>query len=191
MIKPEETVLILLAAGRSARFGEADKLQQPYLGSPLAFHVVTALEAVPFARRLAVTSDTSLDFAARGYDVVRNDEPAEGMSRSVKMGVQAAREDDPKAVLISLADMPRVTAAHIYRLLDYADGDDTILASSDGERPRPPALFGRNHFDWLLSLTGDKGAREMIAKAHHMVAVANELIDVDTPEDLERLRSLV
>jgi|SRR5690242_315137 len=191
MIKPDETALILLAAGKSERFGERDKLQEEYLGNPLAFHVVTALEAVPFANRIAVVSGTALDFASRDYAVVRNEHPGEGLSSSVRLGVEAARASDPRAVLVALADMPRVTAAHIYRLLDYADGDDTILASSDGRRPRPPAVFGRNHFDWLLSLTGDKGAREMIAKAHHMIAVANELIDIDTPEDLERLRALV
>ena len=43
MIKPDETALILLAAGKSERLGERDKLQEEYLGNPLAFHVVTAL----------------------------------------------------------------------------------------------------------------------------------------------------
>lgn len=191
MIKAEETVLILLAAGKSARFGDTDKLEQDYLGAPLAFHVVTALEAVPFARRVAVVSDTKLDFATRGYDVIANDAPERGVSSSIRLGVAAARERDPRAVLIAMADMPRVTASHIYRLLDYADADDTILASSDGKQPRPPALFGRNRFDWLMNLSGDSGAREMIMKAHHMIAVPNELMDVDTPEDLERLRALV
>src|SRR3546814_3052250 len=80
--------------------------------------------------------------------------------------------------------MPRVTATLIYRLLDYADGADTILASSDGVRPRPPALFGKHRFDWLMSLTGDRGAREMILKAHHVIAATNELFAVDTPEEL-------
>ena len=191
MIKAEDTVLILLAAGRSARFGDKDKLEQTYLGDPLAFHVVTALEAVPFARRIAVISGTKLDFAARGYDVICNDAPEKGLSYSISLGVAAARENDPRAVLIALADMPRVTSSHIYRMLDYADGDDAVLASSDGHQPRPPALFGRNRLDWLAGLSGDKGAREMIMKAHHVIAVTNELIDVDTPEDLERLRSMV
>ncbi|HEU4961332.1 MAG TPA: nucleotidyltransferase family protein [Sphingomonas sp.] len=191
MIKPDETVLILLAAGTSARFGDADKLEQDYLGEPLAFHVVTALEAVPFRGRLAVISGTCLDFAARGYEVVHNDGPHEGLAQSIRLGVEAARRQDARAVLIALADMPRVTAAHVYRLLDYADGDDTILASSNGVNPRPPALFGKAHFEWLMSLKGDKGARDMILKAHHVVAVPGELIDVDTPEDLERLRAMV
>ncbi|MGN6374142.1 MAG: nucleotidyltransferase family protein [Sphingomonas sp.] len=191
MIKAEETVLILLAAGGSLRFGDANKLEVDFLGQPLAFHVTTALEGVPFKRRVAVVSDTCLDFASRGYDVIANDQVEHGLSRSVRFGIEAARQSEPRAVLIALADMPRVTATHVYRLLDYADGADTILASSDGERPRPPALFGSAHFDWLTTLTGDSGAREMIMKAHHVIAADNELIDVDTPDDLERLRQLV
>ncbi|MCM8731914.1 nucleotidyltransferase family protein [Hephaestia sp. GCM10023244] len=191
MIMAQNTVLLMLAAGRSQRFGDADKLEQEYLGHPLAFHVVTALEGVPFRKRVAIVSGTRLDFAARGYEVIENEAPTEGLSRSIKLGVAAARARDAEAVLIALADMPRVTATHIYRLLDYADGLDTILASSDGVRPRPPALFGKNRFDWLMSLTGDRGAREMILKAHHVIAAANELFDVDTPEDLATLRAMV
>lgn len=191
MIKAEDTVLILLAAGKSARFGDTDKLEQQFLGQPLAFHVVTALESVAFARRIAVVSDTCLDFAARGYSVIRDDEAGRGVASSIRLGVEAAREDDPQAVLIAFADMPRVTGSHVHRLLDYAAGDDAILASSDGKQPRPPALFGRNRFDWLMRLADDRGVREMIMKAHHVIAVTNELIDIDTPEDLERLRALV
>src|SRR3546814_19486277 len=86
--------------------------------------------------------------------------------------------------------MPRVTATHIYRLLDYADGADTILASSDGVRPRPPTLFGKHRFDWLMSLTGDRGAREMILKAPHVIAATNALFDFDTPEDLATLLAM-
>ena len=54
MIAVEECVLILLAAGRSRRFGDADKLQEPFLGKPLAYHVVTALEDVPFRARFGM-----------------------------------------------------------------------------------------------------------------------------------------
>jgi len=192
MIPAEATALVLLAAGRSLRFDGAsrDKLAEEFLDKPLALHVVVALEAVPFKRRIAVVSGTVVDFAARGYEVVTNPEPARGMARSLCFGIEAAYKAGAQAVIIALADMPRVTAAHIYRLLDYASGPDAVLASSDGVRPRPPALFGRNHFDVLMTLEGDQGAREMIARAHHVITSEAELVDVDTVEDLERLRDL-
>ena len=187
MIAAERTALILLAAGRSRRFGDADKLTVPYLGRPLGLHVVVALEAVPFAARIAVVADTALDLATCGYQVVTNDDPSAGLGRSLQLGMAAAVQRDPDAVVIALADMPRVTAAQIYRLLDAAHGDDAIVASSDGVIPRPPALFGRAHFAALLSARGDMGARDLVRRGHHVVAPPSELIDIDTPEDLEKL----
>ncbi|MDT8759039.1 nucleotidyltransferase family protein [Sphingomonas psychrotolerans] len=190
MLALERTALILLAAGRSHRFTDADKLAEPFLDKPLAFHVVTALENVPFLTRIAVVSDTSLDFAALGYTVEPNPDPSLGQARSLCHGVSVARDAGADAVLVALADMPRVTAAHVYRMFDAADGFDTIVASSDGVQPRPPALFGRNLFDDLLNLQGDEGARELIKRGHHVVTSPAELVDVDTREDLAELRRL-
>jgi molybdenum cofactor cytidylyltransferase len=140
--------------------------------------------------RIAIVSDTGLDFAALGYDVIDNPDPSLGQARSVCFGVAAAKAAGAQAVLVALADMPRVTAAHIYRLFDAADGPATIVASSDGSTPMPPALFGRDLFDELLDLQGDDGARALIKRGHHVVASPAELVDVDTREDLAELREL-
>lgn len=189
MIEPEKTVLILLAAGHSRRF-HGDKLSERFLDKPLAFHVVTALEAVPFLARVAVVSDTALDFGTLGYEVVENPDPSLGQARSVCHGVQRAKELGAEAVLIALADMPRVTAAHVCRLMDAAKGPDAVVASSDGTDPRPPALFGASHFADLMALEGDQGARELIQRGQHVVTMPAELVDIDTREDLDALREL-
>ena len=187
MIDTRRTMLVLLAAGRSERFGTADKLAEMVGGMPLALHAVAALESVPFLGRAAVTSGTDLDFACHGYRVIDNPRPEIGMSHSVQLGVAAARAEGADAVLIALADMPRVTAAHVLRLLEAAVGSDAVVASSDGTKPRPPALFGADRFDALLTLDGDAGARAMIAGGKHIIAPPEELIDIDRREDLERL----
>jgi len=189
MIAAEKTALILLAAGRSKRFGDVDKLEQLFLHKPLAFHVVTAFEDIPYQTRFVVKNGTNLDFESRGYRVIHNDAPEIGLSGSVKLGVACARAEGAEAVLIALADMPRVTAAHVYNLLDAADGLDAVVASSDGVSPCPPAVFGAGQFDALLALEGDEGARAMVRGGRHVFAPASELIDIDTPEDLERLRA--
>ena len=189
MIAPDNCALVLLAAGRSQRFGAADKLRADYLGQPLALHVVTALEDIPFKERLAVVSGTDLDFARRGYALLHNDDPGAGMSGSVKLGVAAARDLGCTAVAIVLADMPRVTAAHLYRLLDAADGAEAVVASSNGVHPSPPAVFGSGRFEALMLLEGDEGARDLIRAGRHVIAPEAELLDIDRPEDLERLRA--
>lgn len=189
MLTPERVALVLLAAGRSTRF-DGDKLTEPFLDKPLAFHVVTALENIPFLTRVAVVSDTRLDFAVRGYDVVENPNPSLGQARSLGHGVALAREAKADAVLVALADMPRVTAAHVYRMLDAADGPSTIVASSNGRHPLPPALFGSDRVDELLELEGDEGARQLIKRGHHVVTTPAELVDIDTRADLNALREL-
>lgn len=192
MIAAEDCVLVLLAAGRSQRMGDiGSKLDEPFLGRPLGLHVVVALEDMPFMERVAVTGRANCDYAAHGFTIVRNDDPELGMGRSVALGVDCARARGAKAVVMALADMPRVTATHIYTLLDAVDGEDAVVASSDGRSPRPPAVFGRAQFDTLLRLEGDAGARDLIRAGKHVVTTPAELIDVDTPEELERLRELV
>lgn len=190
MLAPEQVALILLAAGRSRRFADGDKLTEPFLDKPLAFHVVTALEKMPFLARIAIVSDTTLDFAALGYQVIENPDPSLGQARSLCLGVARARALGAEAVLVALADMPRVTAAHVYRMLDAVGGPEAIVASSDGVRPGPPALFGKALFDKLLALDGDQGGRELIKRGKHVVTNPAELVDVDTREDLRALREL-
>lgn len=192
MIAIENTVLILLAAGRSARFGDVgSKLDEAFLGRPLGLHVAVTLEAIPFKERIAVMDGLKLDYAQHGFRVLHNENAAEGIASSVRLGVAHAREVKADAVLIALADMPRVTAAHIHRLFDSTTGPDTVVSSSDGVEPKPPGIFGRDRFDFLLSLKGDAGARDLVRAGRHVVTAPAELIDVDTREDLDRLRELV
>ncbi len=191
MLTVERTTLVLLAAGRSARFGDVgSKLEAPFLGRPLGLHVAVALEDLPFRERIVVTGRARLDYAAHGYRVMPNPAPDEGMASSVNIGVGCAKAQGAAAVLIALADMPRVTAAHVLRMFDAARNGDTVVASSDGRDPKPPALFGADRFDFLLALDGDEGARDLVRSGRHVVTSPAELIDVDTPEELERLRAM-
>ena len=188
----ERTVLILLAAGRGSRFGDIEaKLEQEFLGRPLGLHVAVALEDLPFLARLAVVGTARVDYAGHGFGLLRNDDPDRGMARSVAIGVERAAALGADAVLVALADMPRITAAHIHRLFDASTGADTVVASSDGCDPKPPALFGRGRFDFFRALEGEAGARDLVRAGRHVVTTPAELIDVDTPEDLAALRALI
>ena len=190
-LEVEKTILVLLAAGQSVRFGDGNKLDEDFLGRPLGLHVAVALEDMPFQERIVVTDGCEIDYGAHHYRVMHNPDATQGMASSLRIGVACAKEQGAGAVLVALADMPRVTASHIYRMYDVADGPGAVVASSDGRDARPPALFGADQFDRLLALTGAMGARDLIRGGRHVVTSDAELIDVDTPADLERLRALV
>ena len=192
MIAVEDSVLVLLAAGASSQFGDVgSKLEEEFLGRPLGLHVAVALESVPFKRRVAVVTHDRIDYAAHGFEVVTNDAADRGMAHALCLAIACAKACDPAGALIALADMPRVTAAHVHRLFDASSGDDTVVASSDGTAPKPPALFGRGQFEVLMNFSGDMGARELVAGGRHVVTAPAELIDINTPAELDELRQLV
>ena len=191
MPRIEDSVLVLLAAGRSTRFGAGrHKLHQELAGRPLGVVAATTLAALPFRARVVVTAVGGLNFEALGFREVVNDDPEAGMGRSVALGVEAADRLGAAAVLVALADMPCVTAAHVERLFATAGGAG-VVASSDGHAAKPPALFTRDQFARLRALSGDVGARALLRDAALVVAPADELVDVDTAEELDQLRGRI
>ncbi len=187
MLLPQATCLILLAAGRSLRFGAGDKLCAPLDGEPLALHAIRAAASLPFARRLAVVSGSRFPFAAHGFDIVANEQPARGLSHSIGLGMAEAQRGECAGVLIMLADMPCISGSHLEALFAASGDRRSIVFSSECGRTSPPALIGSSHFGTLAALTGDHGARALAKEAVLVEAPPGALADVDTPADLDRL----
>lgn len=177
---------VLLAAGRSTRFGTADKLAASLGDRPLARHAADMLATLPLAARFVVCGAEPP--AWPGFEAIVNARPEAGLAHSIAIGIAAARRSGVAAVMVALADMPFVTARHMTRLLDRHDGPRTLVASSDGVHRMPPALFGAGWFDALERLSGDRGARSLLDEAETVVASPEELLDIDTAEDLRRAR---
>ncbi|MGF7150965.1 molybdenum cofactor cytidylyltransferase [Sphingomonas zeicaulis] len=183
MIAADRVAALLLAGGLSRRYGPDDKLVAAYAGRPLAVHARDALAAFP--NRLAVvrTGAGALGalLAAGGLGLVENDAPEEGMAGSIRRGVAAATALDIDALLICLADMPRIDAALLARMCaDYDPAIGLLVCAADGRR-MPPALIGRAHFGVLAQLTGDVGARDLLAGAPLFAIDAAMAVDVDRP----------
>lgn len=178
----------MLAAGLSARFG-GDKLLHPYRGRPLAAHIAGTLAALPLARRIAVcpAADASRAalFLAGGFDIVENPDPGRGMGSSLALGARRALALGVQGLLVCLADMPNVTARHLAALFATARTAD-VVATSAGNMPGPPALFAAERLPELARITGDRGARDLLANAALVEASADLVRDFDRPEDFER-----
>jgi len=189
---------IVLAAGRSRRMGDANKLLSPVAGRPMLVH---AVEAALRSRAAPVVVVTGHDGAAvraalAGLDVrfVDNPDYAAGMSTSLRAGLAALPEGIDGAV-ICLGDMPRVSPALIDRLIENFDADAgrAICLPCHRGRRGNPVLWAARFFPEMERLSGDRGARQLIvvhdASVHEVACdVDGVLIDVDTPEMLARLR---
>lgn len=173
--------LILLASGQSSRF-EGNKLTTELEGRPLAEWAMDTAEEAGFTRKILVTRrDCLLPRKYRNWNVVVNDNAADGLSASIRAGVSAA--EDCKRVVITLADMPFVSASHLVRLANAAA--PAFTRYPDG-RKGCPAAFPSQAFPALLALDGDRGAASIVFPDEQVFDAGNScsLADVDTRADL-------
>jgi molybdenum cofactor cytidylyltransferase len=191
-VKPK-IAAIVLAAGFSRRFGEANKLQAEMHGDSVLSHSLQAYQAAPLARRIAVTQAASpLARVCRdaGFETVDNLRAEDGMGTSIAAAMRVL--DDETHVLIGLADMPRLRSETVNRLCAQADDASSriIIPTHKGVRGHP-RLFGEAHFTAFKQLAGDKGGKEIIAACPDCCALAVDdagiLLDIDTPDQLAAL----
>ena len=189
---------IVLAAGQSTRMGARNKLLQPLHGKPILRHAVEAQLEAGLSPVLVVTGHereaVEAALAALPVRLVHNPDYATGLAGSLKCGV-AALPAEAGGVVVSLGDMPNVTAPVIGRLVDAHRAQPDALGVV-------PTLFGQRGNPVLLTcalfpavslLTGDRGARRLLEEAgERVIEVAFEnpaiAIDVDTPEALRALQ---
>ena len=184
---------LILAAGRSRRMGGPNKLIATFNGTPLVRRVAEAALASRAHPVIVVTGHMrgEVEAALAGLDLrfVHNPDFAEGLSASLGTGVAAVPEGSAGA-LVTLADMPGITAAVLDALIaafDPREGRAIIVPTAAGKRGNP-VLWGRAFFPELMRLTGDTGARHLIeahADAVHWLEVGEAIaVDVDTPQAL-------
>ncbi|HEY9212101.1 MAG TPA: NTP transferase domain-containing protein, partial [Ancylobacter sp.] len=191
------TAVVVLAAGRGTRMPHANKLSAMLDGEPLVRRAVCSA-LVAHARPVIVVTGhepASVKAALAGLDVVfvHNPDFAEGLSTSLKAGI-AALPEDIEAAVVMLGDMPKVGGALIDRLAGALAADSGQLIAvpvREGRRGNPVA-WARRLFPALMALTGDVGARHLIADyAEAVVEVPVEddgaFVDIDTRDELEAL----
>lgn len=190
-------VVIVLAAGKGSRFVGADhKLAQSLgatsvLGNTLAHAIASHLPVV------VVTTDRLADLARRSIaarDVIVLPEvgaPGEGgLGMGYSIGAGVAAKPNASGWLILPGDMPRVRPATLVQVARQVALHPVVYAQYKGRRGHPVA-FSSELYSELIGLTGDEGARRLIARYPAFGLDVDDpgvLVDVDTVEDLDSVR---
>jgi molybdenum cofactor cytidylyltransferase len=186
---------IVLAAGRSSRMGESNKLMAAFDGKPLARRTTERVVAAGLDGVVAIVGHQAgrLRDILAGLDVkvVENPDYATGLASSLKAGLQAVR-DKADGIMVVLADMPEVTSEAFGRLaaaFRESRGQAIVRATHGGKRGNP-VILPRSLFGQIEALEGDTGARQ-IMETSELRIIDVELgsaasLDVDTPEAMER-----
>ena len=186
---------VVLAAGGSTRMGRPKQLAE-LDGRPLLAHALAAAAEAPVDRVVVALGGAAGEVLDR-VDLGRA-EPlvvegwAAGMGHVLAAALAGAGEEW-RAVVVLLGDQPLVTGGAVARVVDAwrAGAGPVVTATYDG-RPGHPKLFDRRLLADLRRLTGDTGARDLVA-AHpewvHRVEVGDlgSDADIDVEADLERV----
>lgn len=187
---------LVMAAGLSSRMAPLNKLLvTDGEGVAMVARVAEKVLASGVTPVLVVTGHdrerVQAALAGRPVIFVHAEDHAQGLSASLKAGL-AALPPEAEGVLVALGDMPLVEPAVIARLLAAFDPEEgrAIVQPSFGGRPGNPMLWGREFLPEMMRLTGDAGARSLVAKhadrlAEVEVADDGVLRDFDTAEALK------
>ena len=191
----DKFAIVVLAAGKSSRFGEDNKLLAEIDGKKLYSYTLDRMDAFASISKVIVTGYDEIadDAAVRGMDVVINNKPEDGISRSIKMGLKEVIEmyPDVQGVLFSVCDQPGLDTSTIQRIFNEAmkHKGHIIRTISEGVKGNP-VLWDRKYFDQLLNIEGDCGGKQIMEqfadKIIYVEADEKELRDIDYKKDIEK-----
>ena len=185
---------IVLAAGRSRRMGRAKALL------PLGPRGETFVSRIARTLRAGGAADVVVVVGGSGPQVERalrqealpprvavNRTPDRGQLSSVQVGLRAVDRPGVGGVLVTLVDVPLVSADTVRALLAVHDATRApVVRPARGGRHGHPVLFDRSVFDELRAAT--RSAKEVVS-AHLRESIAVPIAedgpfrDIDTPAD--------
>jgi molybdenum cofactor cytidylyltransferase len=200
---PPRVAGVLLAAGTSSRFGDANKLLATVEGEPVVRRAARTLVDAGADPVVVVVGHEADRVRAAVADLpvktVTNDAYEAGQSTSVRTGIDAIREvkggeeagegyektgagrDEAEAkvdaAVVALGDMPFVDPETVETLVAAyaAEAGAALAAAYEGARGNP-VLFDARFFDRLAAVDGDVGGREIL-----LTDDASALVAVDDP----------
>ncbi len=185
---------VVLAAGASSRMGGTQKLLLEFDGRPMVRHAVEAASEGGCHQTVVVYASKEVkDALDGGAELVYNPDAKEGMSTSLRAGLNALRSD-MEAALVMLGDQPLVGSRSVSTLLRSwrREGSRPAVAMAGSEQKKwtPPVVLARELWSELDALEGDSGARQLL-DAHpellDIVPAQGRSDDIDTADDYAKI----
>ena len=180
-----EIAVILEAAGNSTRFGSNKLLHIMEDGRPMVASILDAVRPLEAYKKILVTQYDEVASLAPDLDIVMNDRPDLGISRSMQLGLTAAGDSD--AYMFCVCDQPGLKTATLERMIEaYKKGTAGIVSLSWKGKMCNPKIFSSRYKEELMKLSGDTGGRQIIA-SHKDDILLVEAVSEDEVKDIDKL----
>ena len=195
--------VLLLAAGEGSRLGgfpkallkkEGESLLSRFLQSIQKFNPVETLVVTGFyADAIEVEINSIRQKTHSSIAIVKNPNPEEGQSSSVRLGLESLKSDYD-VLLVALCDQPNIGVSEIEALLEQFNqvgfNKEIVLPMVDGSRGNP-VLFSKKVIEEILATPG-MVCRPFMDKHPELVKLFETnnqayLLDVDTQADIQKL----
>lgn len=192
--------VVVLAAGRSSRFGVGHHKLAQSLGETTVLAQTLANAIATHLRTVVVTTAAFVDVARSSVaardvvvlpDVGSDGGGQLGMGASIAAGVGAS--PDSSGWLVLPGDMPMIQPATVVAVANALELHPVAFAQFRARRGHPVG-FAAELYPELTALSGDEGARRIVARYPAFPVELDDpgiLVDIDTEDDLEALRKLV
>ena len=195
-MKKQKLNAIYLAAGNSCRMGR-NKLALPLGNSFLGCKALqTAIDVGLFEKIFVIIkSDDPLKWILpleklESLVFIPIHESTEGLSASLKKGIEHVMDTGADGAMILLADQPFITKDILRQLGDVFQEktDCSFVAASYQKIIQPPLVVSKQIFPEFKRLRGDEGARKLFRDTNEMIGITIEvqkesLTDIDTYEE--------
>lgn len=195
--------VLLLAAGEGSRLGgfpkallkkEGESLLSRLLQSIQKFNPVETLVVTGFyADAIEVEINSIRQKTHSSIAIVKNPNPEEGQSSSVRLGLESLKSDYD-VLLVALCDQPNIGVSEIEALLvqfnQVGFNKEIVLPMVNGSRGNP-VLFSKKVIEEILATPG-MVCRPFMDKHPELVKLFETnnqayLLDVDTQADIQKL----
>lgn len=187
--------IILLAAGASARLGQAKQLL-PFRGESLLRR--TTKTALGVSDKVVVALGANREIVRKEIEdlpiqIAENKDWQSGMSGSIKIGLQKLLDDKVtvEAVFVMVCDQPFVDENLLKEMIEKFQKPDSLIVACEYDNTLGvPALFHRKLFPELLALDARGGAKQLIKKYQSQTTIVSfpeGAFDIDTRADYEDL----
>ncbi len=191
-----ETAIIILAAGASARFGKIKQLQQ-FNGKTLLQHVIDEAIGSNVKAVIVVTGANAEQIERstrkKNIDIIFNPGWKKGRGSGIVLAVWHIEVSHPDIsnIIIAVCDQPFISSSLFHELVQtHLQTNKHIVASVYANTIGTPVFFTKKYFNALLALQGDEGAKKIARSNSEDVATVNfpkGAIDIDTRKDYEAL----